>query len=99
MGSPLVTGPASERTAGPFLLVQWVPCRNAPADRPEEGKGIKGMIEQEVQSLAGAGVPSADRITLLRDSNGSGVATKTVFLKGLHTAQSRRHIFCFTDQS
>jgi hypothetical protein len=34
---------------------------NAPADRPEEGKGVKGKVYQEVQSLAGAGVPSADR--------------------------------------
>jgi glucose/arabinose dehydrogenase len=58
---------------------------NAPANRPEDGKGIKGLVEQEVQSLAGAGVPSADRITLLRDSNGSGVATKTAFLKDLHS--------------
>jgi glucose/arabinose dehydrogenase len=56
---------------------------NAPADRPEEGKGIKGKVYQEVQSLAGAGVPSADRITLLRpDHNG---ATKSVFLQGLHS--------------
>ena len=58
---------------------------NAPANRPEEGKGIKGMIYKEVQSRAGAGVPSADRITLLRNTNATGVATKTVFLKNLHS--------------
>jgi glucose/arabinose dehydrogenase len=57
---------------------------NAPKDRPEEGKGIKGAIYQKVQAMAGAGVPSADRITLLRD-NGSGGPTKTVFLKDLHS--------------
>jgi glucose/arabinose dehydrogenase len=35
---------------------------------------------------AGAGAPSADRITLLRDSDGDGVAeTRTVFLQGLHS--------------
>jgi glucose/arabinose dehydrogenase len=56
---------------------------NAPADRPEEGKGIKGMAYRKVQSLAGAGVPSPDRITLLRE-DGSG-ATKSVFLQGLHS--------------
>jgi glucose/arabinose dehydrogenase len=56
---------------------------NAPADRPEEGKGIKGKVYQEVQSLAGAGVSSADRITLLRPER-SG-ATKSVFLQGLHS--------------
>src|SRR5690606_26143928 len=37
-----------------------------------------------VMGKAGAGVPSADRITLLRDADGDGVAeTKTVFLSGL----------------
>src|SRR5215475_7393473 len=58
---------------------------NAP-ERPEEGKGIKGHIYQWAQTRAGAGVPSADRITLLRDKDGDGVAeTRTVFIKGLHS--------------
>jgi glucose/arabinose dehydrogenase len=58
---------------------------NAPK-RPEEGQGIKGWIYQTVQGWAGAGVPSADRITLLRDKDGDGVAeTKTAFLKKLHS--------------
>jgi glucose/arabinose dehydrogenase len=56
---------------------------NAPK-RPEEGKGIKGWVMRAVQTRAGAGVPSADRITLLRDADGDGVAeTRTVFLKDL----------------
>ena len=46
---------------------------NAPP-RPEEGKGIKGMVMQFVMKRAGAGVPSANRITLLRDADGDGVA-------------------------
>jgi glucose/arabinose dehydrogenase len=58
---------------------------NAPADRPEDGKGIKGMVNRKVQSLAGAGVPSADRITLLRDAGGRGAATKAPFLQDLHS--------------
>jgi glucose/arabinose dehydrogenase len=58
---------------------------NAPK-RPEEGKGIKGWIYQAVQKRAGAGVPSANRITLLRDADGDGVAeTRTVFLKDLNS--------------
>jgi glucose/arabinose dehydrogenase len=58
---------------------------NAP-ERPEEGKGIKGMIMQAAQKYAGAGVRSADRITLLRDADGDGIAeTKSVFLSGLHS--------------
>jgi glucose/arabinose dehydrogenase len=38
-----------------------------------------------VQKRAGAGGPSANRSTLLRDANGSGVATKMVFLEGLNS--------------
>jgi glucose/arabinose dehydrogenase len=57
---------------------------NAPADRPEEGKGIKDHIYQVAQKRAGAGVPSPDKIVLLRD-NGSGSATKFDFLQNLHS--------------
>ena len=58
---------------------------NAPS-RPEEGRGIKGWIFQIAQKRAGAGVPSANRITLLRDADGDGSAeTRTVFLKGLNS--------------
>jgi glucose/arabinose dehydrogenase len=58
---------------------------NAP-ERPEEGKGIKGKIFQWYQKRAGAGVPSANRITLLRDADGDGVAeVRTVFLKDLNS--------------
>jgi glucose/arabinose dehydrogenase len=53
--------------------------------RPEDGKGVKGFIYKTVQKRAGAGTPSANRITLLRDANGTGVATKTVFLEGLNS--------------
>ncbi len=58
---------------------------NAPP-RPEEGKGLKGWIMQFVQKRAGAGVPSANRITLLRDTDGDGIAeTRSIFLKGLNS--------------
>ncbi|NMM38638.1 MAG: sorbosone dehydrogenase family protein [Glaciimonas sp.] len=58
---------------------------NAPP-KPEDGKGIKKWIMKRVMKRAGAGVSSADRITLLRDINGDGVAkTRTVFLQGLHS--------------
>ena len=56
---------------------------NAPP-KPEDGKGIKGWVMKLVMGRAGAGVPSANRITLLRDPNGNGIATtRTVFLQGL----------------
>ncbi|HMB42903.1 MAG TPA: sorbosone dehydrogenase family protein, partial [Luteimonas sp.] len=38
---------------------------NAPP-KPDDGKGIKGFIYRQAQKWAGAGVPSANRITLLR---------------------------------
>src|SRR3982074_3334952 len=58
---------------------------NAPP-KPDDGKGIKAWVMKMVMGRAGAGVPSANRITLLRDANGDGVAeTKTVFLEGLHS--------------
>jgi len=56
---------------------------NAPP-RPEDNKGIKGWFFKLFQKKAGGAVPSANRITLLRDANGDGVAeTRSVFLAGL----------------
>ena len=58
---------------------------NAPP-KPDDGKGIKGWVMKQVMKRAGAGVPSANRITLLRDADGDGVAeTKTVFLENLNS--------------
>ena len=58
---------------------------NAPP-KPEDSKGLRGWIMKLVMKRAGAGVPSANRITLLRDANGDGIAeTRTVFLQGLNS--------------
>jgi glucose/arabinose dehydrogenase len=58
---------------------------NAPT-RPDDSKGIKGWIGDKVMARAGAQVPSANRISLLRDADGDGVAEiRTVFLKDLHS--------------
>ncbi len=58
---------------------------NAPP-KPEDGKGIKGWLMGLVMKRAGAGVPSANRITLLRDSDGDGVAdVRSVLLDGLNS--------------
>jgi glucose/arabinose dehydrogenase len=55
-------------------------------EQPEEGKGIKGRAMGLVMKRAGAGVPSANRITLLRDTDGDGVAeTKSAFLQNLNS--------------
>jgi len=56
---------------------------NAPP-KPEDNQGLRGWIMKKVMARAGAGVPSADRIRLLRDADGDGVAeTRSVFLENI----------------
>jgi glucose/arabinose dehydrogenase len=56
---------------------------NAPP-RPEDSGGIRGWVMDLLMGRAGAGVPSANRITLLRDADGDGVVDqRTVFLDDL----------------
>ncbi|GGB57583.1 PQQ-dependent sugar dehydrogenase [Blastomonas aquatica] len=53
---------------------------------PRENKGIEGFIMRMLMNKAGAGVPSANRISLLRDADGDGRAeSKTVLLDGLNS--------------
>jgi len=53
---------------------------------PREGGGITGIVMRTLMGRGGAGVPSANRITLLRDANGDGVAeTRSVFMTGLNS--------------
>ena len=49
-------------------------AETAAPERPEDGKGIRGFIQKKAMKRAGSAVPSANRITLLRDTNGDGVA-------------------------
>ena len=58
---------------------------NAPP-KPEDSKGIKGKIMKMTMKKAGAGTPTANRITLLRGIDANGVAqTRTVFMQGLNS--------------
>jgi glucose/arabinose dehydrogenase len=58
---------------------------NAPP-RPEQGKGIKGWVFSLFQKKAGAGTPSANRISLLRDGDGDGIAEfRSILLEGLNS--------------
>lgn len=58
---------------------------NAP-ERPEDNTGLLGWIATYIQTQAGAAVPSANRITLLRDADGDGTAeTRSVFIEGLNS--------------
>jgi glucose/arabinose dehydrogenase len=48
--------------------------------------GLKGWLMVWAMGLAGAGVPSPNRIVLLRDADGDGVAeTRSVFREGLNS--------------
>ncbi|MEP7329633.1 MAG: sorbosone dehydrogenase family protein [Betaproteobacteria bacterium] len=58
---------------------------NAPP-KPDDGNGIRAFFMKIVMARAGAGTTSANRVTLLRDTDGDGIAeTKSVFLTGLHS--------------
>ena len=54
--------------------------------KPDDGKGIKGAAQKVIQGYAGAEVPTANRITLLRDTKGTGVAdVRSTFLSNLNS--------------
>jgi len=59
---------------------------NAPP-KPEDKKGgLRGWVMGKVMAKAGAGVPSPNKIVLLRDADGDGVAEiKSDFLTGLNS--------------
>jgi glucose/arabinose dehydrogenase len=59
---------------------------NAPA-KPDDTRGVTGFIEQAIMKTAGAeSAKSPNRITLLRDTKGDGVADRrSVFLSGLNS--------------
>nr|WP_315448513.1 sorbosone dehydrogenase family protein [uncultured Pseudomonas sp.] len=58
---------------------------NAPP-KPDDSSGVRGWVMKKVMGKAGAGVPSPNRITLLRDADHDGVAeTRTVFLQNLNS--------------
>ncbi|MGZ6005573.1 MAG: PQQ-dependent sugar dehydrogenase, partial [Candidatus Saccharimonadales bacterium] len=58
---------------------------NAPP-KPEDDKGIRAWFMKKIMMDAGASAPSANRITLLRDTDGDGVAeTRSVFIEGLNS--------------
>ena len=58
---------------------------NAPP-KPDDRPGIKGWFMRQTLKKAGAGTPSANRISLLRDSRGDGVADqRSVLIAGLNS--------------
>jgi glucose/arabinose dehydrogenase len=58
---------------------------NAPP-RPEEVKGVKGWFFSHYEKKAGGTAPSANRVTLLRDTDGDGIAEyRSVLLDHLNS--------------
>ena len=56
------------------------------AGPPSKPKGLKAWIAANVMKQAGSAVPSANRITLLRDADGDGVAEqRSALLTGLNS--------------
>lgn len=59
---------------------------NRPAKPEDADTGLIEWITQRVMERAGAAVPSADRITLLRDADGDGTPeVRAAFLEGLRS--------------
>jgi glucose/arabinose dehydrogenase len=59
---------------------------NAPPPPQDKKGGLRDWVMGKVMARAGAGVSSPNRIVLLRDADGDGVAeTKTDFLTGLNS--------------
>ncbi|MBS1184078.1 MAG: sorbosone dehydrogenase family protein [Proteobacteria bacterium] len=61
-------------------------AETAAPPKPEDSPGLVGFVMRRVMARAGAGGPSANRLTLLRDTNGDGVADiRSPFLTGLNS--------------
>ena len=61
-------------------------AETAAPPHPDDARGFRGFVAKYVLGLVGAGTESPNRILLLRDTDGDGIADKRfVFLKGLNT--------------
>jgi glucose/arabinose dehydrogenase len=59
---------------------------DAPSNKPDDAKGLKGKVMKSMMKKAGSTTGSADRITLLRDADHDGSAEmRHEFLAGLHS--------------
>lgn len=71
---------------GDVLVAESNQPEPEPGSKNVHAEGLRGKAMSLVMKRAGAGVPSANRITLLRDADGDGVAElRQPFLTGLHS--------------
>ncbi len=69
---------------GDVLVAESNKPEPEPGTKNVHADGLRGKAMGMVMKRAGAGTPSANRITLLRDADGDGVAeTRSVFMKDL----------------
>lgn len=95
-GKPVpAPGLSVQRFAADLLHPRWIQVlpngdvlvaeTDAPP-KPKDQQGFRSRIEGWVMRRAGSGTPSANRITLLRDRDGDGVAEfRSRFLTGLNS--------------
>lgn len=87
--TPLATGLQHPRWVytlpnGDVLVAESSNPKPEPGSTNKHAEGVRGKAMKFVMKRAGSAVPSADRITLLRDVDGNGVAdVRRVFLSGL----------------
>jgi len=61
-------------------------AETAEPPKPDDYKGVRWFVAKFIMGGAGAGTGSPNRILLLRDTNGDGIADmRTVFLENLHS--------------
>jgi len=61
-------------------------AESAAPPKPDDSPGLVGFVMRRLMSRAGAGGPSANRLILLRDTDGDGVAdVRSTFLTGLNS--------------
>ncbi|WP_314407952.1 sorbosone dehydrogenase family protein [Pseudomonas kuykendallii] len=54
--------------------------------KPDDGNGVKAWLTKKAMQRAGSGLGSANRITLLRDADGDGVAeVRSTYIEGLNS--------------
>ena len=54
--------------------------------KPDDEKGLRGLVQRMIKKTVGSDTPSANRILLLRDTSGDGVAdVRSVFISGLNS--------------
>ena len=86
---PSTSSPAGSTIRAGCTCCRMATCWSPRATRrpsPTKGSAFAASFMDLFQSQAGAEVPSANRISLLRDQDGDGVAeTKTAFLTGLNS--------------